>query len=81
MTTDKKFTEHPNSSNIAATHYDPQSRTMTVRFRNGGEYQYGGVVQDTYDGLVNAESIGKHFHKHIRSGDYKWQKAYRRKED
>ncbi len=73
MPDDPELTPHT-SSTIAGSHYDPATRTMTIKFKGGGIYKYGGVVQQTYDGLVNAESIGKYFHKHIRSGDYKWHK-------
>lgn len=62
------------SSNIESAGYDPATRTLTVKFKNGGTYHYDGCTQDHYDGLCSAESPGKYLHKHIRSG-YKWRKA------
>jgi hypothetical protein len=62
------------SSNIEGAHYDAATRTMTIKFKSGGTYKYGGVVQQTYDDLISAESPGKYFHKTIKSGDYKWHR-------
>ncbi len=62
------------SSNIEAAGYDPATRTLTVKFKNGGTYHYEGCSQDHYDGLCSAESAGKYLHKTIRSA-FKWKKA------
>lgn len=58
------------SSNIEGAHYDEASQTLTVKFKNGGRYSYGGVVKEHYDGLMGAESAGSYFHKTIK-GAYK----------
>lgn len=64
-----------NSSNLSGVHYDDATQTLTVEFASGGRYSYGGVAREHYDGLLNAESHGKYFHKHIRGNqDFKWRK-------
>lgn len=61
------------SSNLEACHYDEGSQTLTVKFKNGGTYSYGGVVKEHYDGLMSAESAGKYLYGTIR-GRYKHSK-------
>jgi len=63
------------SSNLSGCHYDEKTQTLTVEFKGGARYSYGGVVKEDYDGLVGAESAGKFFHKRIRGNDkYKFTK-------
>lgn len=62
------------SSNLESCHYDPDSKTLTVKFLNGSSYSYGGVVQEHYDGLIGAKSAGKYFHGTIRGAGYKHSK-------
>lgn len=54
------------SSTISGVHYDEAERRLHIRFKNGGEYSYADVDPGVHDDLMSAESIGKHFHKHIR---------------
>ncbi len=63
------------SSNIESYHYDEDTQTLTVRFKSGGQYAYGGVARDHADGLSQAESAGKYFHQHIKGGGYKFTKG------
>lgn len=50
------------SSQISAYAYDASSRKLNIVFvKNGDEYQYQNVDQETFDSLVKAESIGKAF--------------------
>lgn len=55
-----------NSSNIESIDYNPESKTLSVKFKNGGSYQYHEVSPEAYQGLESAESIGKHLHSHIK---------------
>lgn len=71
--TDKMEFKPLTSSNLEGCHYDEATRTLTVKFKNGGTYAYGGVVKDHYDGLMNAKSAGKYLHATIR-GRYKHEK-------
>lgn len=67
-------TEPVQSSNIAGIGYDSESRTMLVQFRHGGFYTYADVPPEAYRELIEAESIGRHFAKHIR-GNYSFKKV------
>ncbi len=62
------------SSNIDSIAYDPDTSEMQVRFRGGGTYSYAKVPQTVVDGLMNADSVGSHFHQHIK-GKYDFTKA------
>lgn len=46
------------SSNVIEFGYDPEARELYVRFKGGALYQYQGVPQDIYDGLMNSDSKG-----------------------
>lgn len=54
------------SSNLEGCHYDEATQTLTVKFKNGGSYAYGGVVKDHYQGLIDAKSPGTYMHGTIR---------------
>lgn len=62
------------SSQISAVGYDRHSRTLEVHFARGGRYQYSDVPFDAYAALLRADSIGSHFHKHIRNGGYDYRR-------
>ena len=48
------------SSNIAATGYDPHSKTLAIKFKGGNKtYHYAGVPHDLFDQMNKAESVGK----------------------
>lgn len=56
------------SSTIAAVGHDPQGNELHVRFKSGGAvYVYSGVDAAKHAALMNAESLGKHFHAEIKS--------------
>lgn len=63
------------SSNIESAGYDPATKTLTVKFINGGTYHYAGCDQHHFDGLCSAESAGKYLHKHIKGGGFKHSKG------
>lgn len=54
------------SSNIKAIGYNPTTRTLTIEFNSGSTYDYHDIGQEEHDALIGAESIGSHFHKHVR---------------
>lgn len=64
------------SSTISAVHHD--GKQMTVRFKNGGAYDYPDVPKHLYDRMMAAhgagESIGKFFHAHIKMAGFKHKK-------
>lgn len=59
------------SSNIHSIGYDPATRTMRIAFRdrkNGATrlYEYQGVSPVEHAALIKADSVGGHFHAHVR---------------
>jgi hypothetical protein len=57
----------PESSNVVAHGYHPETQTMVIEFKGGSLYHAPGVSQEEYDALDNAESVGRHFHRHLKS--------------
>lgn len=55
------------SSNIAATSHDPRTKAMQIKYHNGSLWQYDGVPASEHNELRSAESVGSHFHKHIKT--------------
>lgn len=62
------------SSNIEGAHFDPATRTLTIKFKSGGTYHHSACTQELYDGLCGAESPGSYYHKTIK-GKFKHSKA------
>lgn len=58
--------EKVNSSNVDEIGYNAETKTLSVRFKNGGLYHYHLVEPEKYEALKNADSIGSHLHKHIK---------------
>ncbi len=58
--------ESVSSSSIASVGYDSSTSVLEVGFCNGRVYQYSGVPQEVYDGLMNASSHGKYFNREIK---------------
>lgn len=54
------------SSTIDAVDYDPKTQRLTVKFKSGGSYDYAGVSQAAYDGMLSAKSVGSYVHTHIK---------------
>ena len=46
------------SSNIQSIGYDPATQTLEVGFHHGGVYQYFGVPESEFKGLMAASSKG-----------------------
>lgn len=47
------------SSMVHSIGYDPDTKRLRVKFKDGGLYAYTGVPQSVYDKLMDAQSIGK----------------------
>ena len=54
------------SSNLVSVGYDIDSAILEIEFGGGRVYQYAKVPQEAYRALMNADSIGSHFGRHIR---------------
>lgn len=58
---------HPLSSSvIKAVGYDYATKDLYIEFYNGTNYAYHQVPQTTYHELLEAESAGQFFNKHIK---------------
>jgi len=55
-----------NSSNISSIGYYPPTKVLEIEFHDSSIYQYDGVPQSVYDGLMNANSQGQYLHQHIK---------------
>jgi len=62
------------SSNVASVGYDEPTKTMEIKFKSGGVYQYSGVEPQTHADLMGAESIGKFVSQNIVNAGFKSQK-------
>lgn len=62
------------SSNIVSVGHDPNSNTLEVEFKGGSVYTYHDVDADKHAALMAAESVGSHFHQHIKT-QHKFTKA------
>ncbi len=59
---------------ISSVGFDAHAKILEVEFNDGAIHRYHGVTHDHHNDLMKAESIGKHFHKHIR-GHYDHHKV------
>jgi hypothetical protein len=53
------------SSSLRSVGYDPDTQTLEVEFQQGEIYQYMGVPEFLYRGLVLASSKGKFFNRNV----------------
>lgn len=53
------------SSHIKDASYDDDSRRLSITFRNGRTYEYDNVPKDFHNGLNEAPSPGRFFHRQI----------------
>lgn len=56
------------SSNIESVAFG--NKSIYVNFKNGTSYGYEGASLNDYEEFKKAESVGKHFHSHIRNAGY-----------
>ncbi|MGE6696703.1 KTSC domain-containing protein [Hyphomonas sp. NPDC076900] len=54
-----------NSTAIRHVSYNAQLRRMTITFTSGSSYDYCGVPEQIYLGLISAASAGRYFNDHI----------------
>lgn len=63
------------SSNVASVGYDEGTSTLEIGFNDGSIYQYFGVPQHIYEGLMNAPSKGTFLNQYIKRGGYGYAKV------
>ena len=54
------------SSAIRAVGYDPATRRMRIAFSEGKTYDFCGVPEHIFNGLLAASSKGTYYNNHIR---------------
>jgi len=54
------------SKMLAAVAYEPEPKTLYLRFRSGEIYRYFDFPEDQYQAFLQAESRGRYFLTHIR---------------
>jgi hypothetical protein len=63
------------SSNITSIGYDATQEVLEVEFRDGAIYQYLGVPEMLYKGLMAASSHGTYLDTHIKKGGFKYKRV------
>ncbi|MDP4280182.1 MAG: KTSC domain-containing protein [Dehalococcoides mccartyi] len=63
------------SSNLASIGYDVASFTLEVEFINGTIYQYSGVPENEYNGLMSASSKGSYLNQQIKKAGYPYTRV------
>ncbi len=63
------------SSNLASIGYDANCAVLEVEFNHGGIYQYSGVPEEIYQGLMNAGSHGTYFDQFVKKAGYSYLKV------
>jgi hypothetical protein len=54
------------SSCMRAVGYDPTTRRMKITFTEGKTYDFCGVPEHIFNGLLSASSKGTYYNTHIR---------------
>ena len=62
------------SSNLRSVGYDSATRILEIEFHGSGIYQYSGVPEYEYNGLMNASSKGSYFAQNIKN-KYSYRKV------
>ncbi len=58
------------SSNLRSIGYEPASQTLEIEFVAGRVYQYAGVPEHVFRGLMSANSHGAYFDSFIRDAGF-----------
>lgn len=64
------YREAVSSRNLVSVGYDPSPQTLEVEFQHGGVYQYFGVPEHLYLGLMSTSSHGQYFDAHVKKGGF-----------
>jgi hypothetical protein len=55
------------SAAVHSVGHHPATQTLRIKFQSGHIGDYAGVSAEKHAALLAADSIGKHFHEHIRN--------------
>ena len=62
--------EPVSSSLLRSVGYDSDQQLLEVELQDGKIYQYADVSEQIYQGLIEADSLGRYFNQHIRELSY-----------
>jgi hypothetical protein len=62
------------SSALRSVGYDAAARVLEIEFHNGDVYQYFEVPPEVYEELMASDSLGRYFHRKVRSGQFRYRK-------
>jgi hypothetical protein len=62
------------STFIEAIGHDPDTSELHVQMRGGDTYVFSGKTAADHAAMLQAESVGKHFHANVRGGEFRRQK-------
>ena len=60
------------SSSVSSVGYDRDSSTLELEFLNGSVYQYFGVPESIFNGLINAPSKGTFLDQFVKKAGYSY---------
>ena len=63
------------SSSLDAVGYDKATSTLGARFKDGGEYEYDGVPESVFAGILSAPSAGRFFDQHVKKAGYRYRQV------
>lgn len=63
------------SSFLASVGYNAESSTLEVEFKSGRVYQYFGVIPETHNAMIGADSVGAYYSRAV-SGKYEHRRAH-----
>ncbi len=64
------MTPLPRSRALAEAGYDASTRTLRVRFRSGGRYDYLDVAPEVFDGLIRSEHPWTEYGRSVLAHEY-----------
>jgi hypothetical protein len=62
------------SSNLSAVGYDGNNQILRISFNNGSLYEYTGVPESIYTGLLAASSKGSYFDQYVKKAGYSYSR-------
>jgi hypothetical protein len=61
------------SSNLHSIAYDKKTKTLQIKFKGGGLYQYNQVPEKIFRAILRAKSKGKYFWRNVRD-EYEYKR-------
>ena len=58
------------SSLLRSVGCDPDQRLLKIELQDGKVYRYTDVPEQTYERVMDADSLGRYFNQHIRGLNY-----------